>query len=67
MAHVEIHVKGHIDRDWSDWMSALTVTHTPQGETILQGSIKDQSALYGLLERLCALGIQLNSLNSVDR
>ena len=62
MQQVEIRVKGQIDRDWSDWISDVTTTHTVKGETILAGSVQDQAALYGLLSRLSDLGLQLNSV-----
>lgn len=64
MQQVEIRIKGQIDRDWSDWLGGLSITHTAQGETVLNGSVRDQAALYGLLSRLSDLGIQLNSVTS---
>lgn len=64
MQHVEIHVKGQIDRDWSDWMGGLAVTHTSEGETVLTGPVRDQAALYGLLSKISDLGLQLNSVTT---
>ena len=64
MQHVEIRIKGHIDRDWSDWISDSTVAHTRQGETVLTGQLRDEAALYGLLAKLSDLGMQLLSLSS---
>ena len=64
MQQIEIRVKGQIDRDWSDWMSGLAITHTSLGETVLTGAVRDQAALYGLLARLADLGLQLNSVTS---
>jgi hypothetical protein len=64
MQQIEIRIKGQIDQNWSDWMNGLSITHTAQGETILAGSVQDQSVLYGLLERLNDLGIQLSSVTS---
>ena len=65
MQQIEIRIKGQIDRDWSDWMGGLAITHSEQGETVLTGSVRDQAALYGLLNRLSDLGLQLNSVSSV--
>jgi hypothetical protein len=62
MQQVEIRIKGHIDRDWSDWISDLEITHTPEGETVLTGYVRDQSTLYGLVSRLADLGLDLNSV-----
>jgi len=64
MQQIEIRIKGQIDRDWSDWIGGLAITHTSQGETIITGSVRDQAALYGLVGRLADLGLQLNSLTS---
>ena len=62
MQYVEIHIKGDIDRDWSDWITALTVTHTAQGETVLSGYVRDQSALLGLMNSLSGLGLHILSV-----
>lgn len=62
MQQIEIRIKGQIDLDWSDWMGGLAISHTGQGETVLKGSVRDQAALYGLLNKLNDLGIQLVSV-----
>jgi hypothetical protein len=59
---VEVRVKGQIDPKWSKRLGSLLVTHTAAGETVLSGQVRDQSALYGLLERLSGLGLQLMSV-----
>ena len=64
MQQIEIRVKGQIDQDWSDWLDGLTITHTERGETVLAGSVRDQAALRGLLDRLADLGLQLISVAS---
>ncbi|MCP4541037.1 MAG: hypothetical protein GY832_28205 [Chloroflexi bacterium] len=66
MQKVEIHVKGQIDEHWSDWFEDMDVTHTDQGETILTGTVIDQSALYGLITKLRDLGLSLISVNSSE-
>ncbi len=62
MQEVEVRVKGEIDPQRSNWLSTLSMTHTAVGETLLAGQVRDQSALYGLLERLSSLGLQLVSV-----
>ncbi len=62
MQKIEVRVKGQIDRDWSDWMGGLAISYTGQGETVLNGSVRDQAALCGLLNKLNDLGIQLVSV-----
>ena len=56
---VQIRVRGQIDERWSEWLDGLTITHTGEDETVLTGSILDQSALYGLISRLRDLGLPL--------
>ena len=63
MQQVEIRVRGQIDERWSEWLEGLTVTHTTEGETVLSGSVIDQSALYGVIARLRDLGLPLLSVN----
>ena len=62
MQDVEICVKGQIDPEWSRWLGTLSISHTVAGETLLMGAVRDQSALYGLIERLSSLGLQLISV-----
>lgn len=66
MHQVEIRVKGHIDRCWSEWLEGLTVTHTKEGETVLAGSVLDQAALYGLMSKLRDLGFPLAAVHSIE-
>ncbi len=66
MLQVQIRIKGHIDRDWSDSLAHLDVTHSPDGTSVLSGVVRDQPALYGVLSQLCNLGIRLVSFSSED-
>jgi len=60
-----IRVKGHVDAAWSDWFDGFTVTHEPNGETTLIGSVVDQSALQGVLLRIGNLGLPLLAVNRI--
>ncbi len=64
MQQVEIRIKGHVDRHWSDWIIGFAVSFTPEGETVLTGFVRDRSALYGLLDRIADLGLDLVSVTS---
>ncbi len=66
MQSVEIRVKGRIDENWSNWFDDLTIAHTDQDETVLTGSVADQSTLYGVLTRLRDLSLPLLSVNCVE-
>ena len=66
MQRVKIRIRGHIDRNWSDWLGDLSINHAGNGNTFLTGTISDQAALYGLLSQLSSLGLQLISVSSVS-
>jgi hypothetical protein len=64
--YYEVKVKGHLDPRWSDWFSGLQLTHLNGSETLLSGSLPDQAALHGLLERIRDFNLTLLSVISVD-
>jgi hypothetical protein len=61
----QIRVKGHLSSQWADWFGGLEIENQPNGEAVLTGSLPDQAALYGILKRMCNLGLALISLNCV--
>jgi hypothetical protein len=63
MQQVEIRVKEHLDQQWTEWLGGFAITHMPQNETILTGSVADQAALYGLISKLRDLGVTIVSVN----
>ena len=67
MLRVEIRVKGQIDEHWSSWFEDLALTYTDQDETVLSGSVADESALYGLIARLRDLGLALVSVEYLSK
>lgn len=56
---ITIHIAGHLDSRWSDWFDGLDMRHLLDGTTELSGSVIDQAALYGLLQRAQDLGLTL--------
>lgn len=62
--HYEIRVRGHLAPRWSAWFDGLDLTRTTDGTTVISGTIVDQAALHGLLEKLRDLGIPLISLTT---
>jgi hypothetical protein len=62
MLSVEIRVEGHIDEDWSEWFEGFVITHNEEYETVLMGTVADQTALYGMLAKLRDLGLSLVSV-----
>ena len=55
----QIRVKGHLGEQWQSWFDGLTITNVEQGEAILSGSLPDQAALHGVLEKIRDLGLPL--------
>ena len=61
----QIRIKGHLDRQWTDWFGGLTITLEDNGDTLLTGPVVDQAALHGLLKKVRDLGTPLLSVNRV--
>jgi hypothetical protein len=57
--HYQIKVKGVLDDTWSDWFDGLRITHDAAGDTLLEGAVRDQTALYGLLGKARDMGLTL--------
>jgi hypothetical protein len=63
----EIHVKGHLDSKWLDWLEGLEVKLLDNGEMILSGTLVDQAALMGVLNKLNRLNLTLLSVSQVNQ
>jgi hypothetical protein len=61
-----IHVRGRLDPHWSAWFDGMTIAQDADGNTILEGSMIDQAALYGLISRACDLGLTLLMVQRVE-
>ncbi len=59
MNEIEVQIKGRIDQNWSEWFDGLQIAYTDHDDTVLSGTVRDQSALLGLLTRVGDLGLQL--------
>ena len=64
--YYEIVLRGHLDPRWSERFAGLQLAHLEGNETLLAGSLPDQAALHGLLERIRDLNIKLISVTSCD-
>ena len=63
----EIRVRGHLDSKWSDWLEGLEVQSLENGETVLSGTLVDQAALMGVLNKLSGMNLTLLSVSQVNR
>ncbi len=60
--HVMIRIQGHLDPWWQGWLENLQIVHEEGGTTRLSGTLPDQAALYGVLQKLDRLRLALLSL-----
>ena len=63
----EIYVKGHLSRDWADWLENMQMRCLENGEMILSGLLADQAALMGILNKLNCLNLAILSVNKTDQ
>ena len=61
----EIRIKGRLSDSLLDAFESLTSTVQPV-ETVLYGPVQDQAALYGLLDRIQSLGLELVELRQLS-
>jgi hypothetical protein len=64
--YYEIKTGGHLDPRWSAHFAGMKLTHLAGNETLLSGSLPDQAALHGLLERVRDLNLTLISVARGD-
>jgi hypothetical protein len=65
-ARYRICVKGHLGEEWSEWFDRLAIDWDEHDDTILVGQIVDQAALYGILNKICDLGLPLISVTRLE-
>jgi hypothetical protein len=61
-ASYRIRVKGQLGSEWSEWFGGMSITCDETNETTLSGQVLDQAALYGILNKIQALGLPLLSV-----
>jgi hypothetical protein len=57
-ASYEVRVHGVLDGRWSEWFEELQVDNQG-GETVLSGTLPDQPALHGVLDKVRDLGLSI--------
>lgn len=65
----QIRVKGHLDSSWQSHFEGMAFTEEiakRQPTTLISGSIRDQAALHGVLERIRDLNLQLLMVSRIE-
>ena len=62
----QVRIKGHLGRQWTEWLGGMTITPEENGDTLLTGPVVDQAALYGLLRKVRDVGMPLLSVNHFE-
>jgi hypothetical protein len=60
--YYEIKIKGQLNQRWSEWFAGIRLTYLAGDQTGFSGSLPDQAALHGLLERIRDLNLTLISI-----
>ncbi len=60
----DIRIREALDEQWALWFDPLTLARTPEGQTVLCGTLPDQAALHGILASIAHLGLTLVSVSS---
>jgi hypothetical protein len=66
MPYLEIHVKGKLDPNLSDWFQGMRILPEAEDQSCLCSEVADNSAIYGILSSLSTLGISLISVIVTD-
>ncbi len=61
----EIWVSEPLDPSWSEWLDDFEITRGEEPVTRICGSVKDQTALYGLLNKIRDLNLTLVCLKKL--
>ena len=65
-----IQVRGQLDEGWSGWFDGIEITVQGGGDgpavTTLTGTVADQSALLGILQKIAYMNLVLISVNRVE-
>jgi hypothetical protein len=62
----QIRVRGVLGSEWSDWFDQMSISPQDDGDTVLSGPVRDQSALHGILTKIRDLGLPLLSLSRTE-
>ena len=62
-----IYVNGRLGKRWLRWFEGHTVVYLDNGETLIVLTAVDQPALFGVINRIRDLGLELISVQKDER
>lgn len=62
---IKIKIKGHLDSSWKDWFDGLEIIKEDV-HTILRGDAKDEAYIYGVLNKIRDLNLNLLSVEKIE-
>lgn len=62
MKKIRIRLRSYVGEEWWSWFGGLTVEHPQEQQTVIHGSLPDMAAVYGLLETIRNLGLEILSV-----
>ena len=65
LGEYEIRLEGHLEPRWAVWFDGLSLTRDSDGTTVIRGSVIDQAALHGLLNKVRDLGLPLIAVTQI--
>ena len=65
-ATYQIYVYGRLDERWLRWFEGHTVVYLDNGITLIVLTVVDQPALFGVINRIRDLGLELISVQKDD-
>jgi hypothetical protein len=60
-----LRVQGRLGAGWSAWFDGLDVLGADDGTTTIRGTVRDQAALHGLLQKVRDVGLPILSVTRV--
>ena len=65
--HEQITIKDYLEDSWSTWFDGMTITHAAGRATTLAKPVRDQSALYELIDKARDLGLTQADAPDIQR
>jgi len=64
--YYQFRVRGHLDDALQNWFEGFEIINLEYGEALIQGYIRDQSALHGVIDKIEGLGLPLLTVNLME-